>query len=168
MGETVGSRHPLGVCRSETIAGSQPVRWAGKRVVLTRHVLRCRANMEQVRQSKPDSGLGFNSKSLKPLKLFSLRSKTAKRTPLLCVDPGCFLTPNETFETQSSGPTDLRRRIQSTYCVSSNCCYRFRAKREQLEIFEGLLPERRGPNLALTVLYVPDSLDSGQQFLVQY
>ena len=39
---------------------------------------------------------------------------------------------------------------------------RFRAKREQLERFyEGLVPESQGQNLALTVLYVPCSLDSG-------
>ena len=38
---------------------------------------------------------------------------------------------------------------------------RFRAKREQLLRVEGLLPEGQGQILALTVLYVPSSLDSG-------
>ena len=38
---------------------------------------------------------------------------------------------------------------------------RARAKREQLERFSGLLSESQGQNLALNVLYVPDSLDSG-------
>ena len=38
--------------------------------------------------------------------------------------------------------------------------YRFRAKTKQLETVEGLLPESQGQNLALTVLYVPYSLDS--------
>ena len=33
----------------------------------------------------------------------------------------------------------------------------FRAKREHLDMFQGLLPESHGQNLALTVLYVPES-----------
>ena len=33
--------------------------------------------------------------------------------------------------------------------------YRFRAKREQLKRFQGLLTESQGKNLALTVVYVP-------------
>ena len=37
----------------------------------------------------------------------------------------------------------------------------FRARREQPDIFQGLLPERQGRNLALTVLHVPHSLDRG-------
>jgi len=37
----------------------------------------------------------------------------------------------------------------------------FQAKREQLKKLYGLLPESQGQNLALTVLYVPHSLDSG-------
>ena len=36
-----------------------------------------------------------------------------------------------------------------------------RAKREQLEMFEGLLLESHGQNLAVTVLCVPHSLDDG-------
>ena len=36
-----------------------------------------------------------------------------------------------------------------------------RAKMEQLERFQGLLPEIQSQNLALTVLHVPDSLDGG-------
>jgi len=39
--------------------------------------------------------------------------------------------------------------------------YRCRAKREQPEQFEGVLLESQGQNLALTVLYVPSSLNSG-------
>jgi len=39
--------------------------------------------------------------------------------------------------------------------------------KEQLEIFQGRLPESRGQNLALTVLYVPYSLDSGSGFGVE-
>jgi len=35
---------------------------------------------------------------------------------------------------------------------------RVRAKREHLARFYGVLPESRGQHLALTVLYVPDSL----------
>jgi len=38
---------------------------------------------------------------------------------------------------------------------------RFQAKRGQLKRFQGLLPESQGQNRALTVLYVPNSLDSG-------
>jgi len=41
---------------------------------------------------------------------------------------------------------------------------RFRAKREQLKRFKGLLPESQGQNPALTVLYVLSSLDSGLGF----
>jgi hypothetical protein len=37
-------------------------------------------------------------------------------------------------------------------------------KREQLKIFQGLLPQSHGQNLAWTVLYVPHSLDSGYPF----
>ena len=37
---------------------------------------------------------------------------------------------------------------------------RFRAEREQLKTFEGLLPTSQGQNLAFTVLHVPYSLDS--------
>jgi len=37
-----------------------------------------------------------------------------------------------------------------------------RAKRGQLETFQVVLPEGRGRNLAVTVIYVPCSLDSGQ------
>jgi hypothetical protein len=40
---------------------------------------------------------------------------------------------------------------------------RCRAKREQPETFEGLLPENRGQNLALTVLHVPYSRDSDSE-----
>jgi hypothetical protein len=35
------------------------------------------------------------------------------------------------------------------------------AKKEQLKTFEGLRPESRNQNLALTVLYAPYSPDSG-------
>ena len=37
----------------------------------------------------------------------------------------------------------------------------FVAKRDPLKIFSGLLPESQGQNLALTVYYVPYSLESG-------
>ena len=40
---------------------------------------------------------------------------------------------------------------------------RSRTKRDQLKRVEGLFPERQGQNLAVTVLDVPYSLDSGQQ-----
>ena len=40
---------------------------------------------------------------------------------------------------------------------------RFRAKSKQPKICQRLLPERQGQNLALTVLYVPHSFDSGWQ-----
>ena len=39
--------------------------------------------------------------------------------------------------------------------------HRFRAKRGQLKRFSELSPESKGQHLALTVLYVPNSLDSG-------
>jgi len=42
--------------------------------------------------------------------------------------------------------------------MNSSCA--IRARREQLEKFQGLLPESQGHNLALTALCVPSSLDS--------
>ena len=47
--------------------------------------------------------------------------------------------------------------------LTSSDPYRFRAKREQLRHISGLLPDSQGQNLALTVLYVTNWLDSGQQ-----
>ena len=41
---------------------------------------------------------------------------------------------------------------------------RFWAKREQLGGVQGLLPRSQGQNLALTVLHVPHSLESGMHF----
>ena len=41
----------------------------------------------------------------------------------------------------------------------ATCC--FRVKREHPERFPGLIPEGQAQNLALAVLYVLDSLDSG-------
>ena len=41
-----------------------------------------------------------------------------------------------------------------------NYARRFQAKREHLEMFQGLEPGIQGQNLASTVLYVPHSLDS--------
>ena len=38
---------------------------------------------------------------------------------------------------------------------------RIRTKREQFNTFQGLVPESEGQNLALTVFYVADLLDSG-------
>jgi len=38
---------------------------------------------------------------------------------------------------------------------------RIREKKEQFKRFQGLLPERQGQSLSLTVLYVPCWLDSG-------
>lgn len=48
-----------------------------------------------------------------------------------------------------------------TFQKASRVC--FPAKREQLEMFQGLVPESRGQNLVLTVLHVPYSLDVGQK-----
>jgi hypothetical protein len=39
--------------------------------------------------------------------------------------------------------------------------YRFQAKKEQLERFQGLFTASQAQKLALTVLHVPCSLDSG-------
>ena len=44
---------------------------------------------------------------------------------------------------------------------SASWCVRVLAKREQLKIFQELLPEGQDQFLVLTVLYVPYSLDSG-------
>jgi len=53
---------------------------------------------------------------------------------------------------------------KASHVVNAND--RFRAKREQLETFYGLLPESQGQNLALTVLCVPCSLDRGLDCLI--
>jgi hypothetical protein len=45
--------------------------------------------------------------------------------------------------------------------MSEVTLYRIRAKREQLEMFQALVRERQGQNLALTALTVPYSLHSG-------
>ena len=50
--------------------------------------------------------------------------------------------------------------LQHTKLIGYRRC-RARAKREHLRSIEGLLPESRSHNLALTVLSVPCSLDSG-------
>jgi len=58
--------------------------------------------------------------------------------------------------------------LTSNFLVSGRTTYaglswiqrnRFRAKRELLDRFSGLLPESQGQNLPVTVLYVPYSLD---------
>ena len=50
----------------------------------------------------------------------------------------------------------------------SNLIPRFRAKRERLERFHGLLPESQGQNLASTVSYMPLSLDRGWSIYYLY
>jgi len=50
-------------------------------------------------------------------------------------------------------------RVVSPECVAAP--YSFRATREQLESFSGLLPASQGQNLVLAVLFVPYLLDSG-------
>jgi hypothetical protein len=52
----------------------------------------------------------------------------------------------------------LSRRSRSGKALPS---VRFRAKSERLERFSGLLPERKGKNLDLTIALVPYFLDSG-------
>ena len=58
-------------------------------------------------------------------------------------------------ELVSERPSTARITLVSQY-------YHFRARREELKRFKGLLPESQGQNLALTVLYVPYLLDSGR------
>ena len=43
--------------------------------------LRCRANLEQIRQSRPDSGLGFQVKVLERYKFSPLRSEAEGKRP---------------------------------------------------------------------------------------
>ena len=51
------------------------------------------------------------------------------------------------------------------FLATVTCSYRvrFRVGREPFKTFQGLLPERQGQNLALTLSYVPYSLDSGER-----
>ena len=56
---------------------------------------------------------------------------------------------------------DNESQIRQSYGLQrQQACHR-RADREKLKKFEGLVPESRGRILALTVLYVPNSPDSG-------
>jgi len=77
--------------------------------------------------------LAFRQKSIKPCELIPLRSKTER-----------LIT--------------LRR---SSLKASGSCAKPLPRKEEQLESFQGLLPERQGQNLVLTVLNVLSSFDSG-------
>ena len=62
---------------------------------------------------------------------------------------------------QSSGSNVIPRRARPGLAGLRPHNPRFRAKKEQPKRFEGLSPDSHGHNLALTVLYVPCSLDSG-------
>ena len=70
----------------------------------------------------------------------------------------------------SSLPPEIRRnfsaeldcKLENSLAVNPGAAGRFRMKREQLILLWGLLPESQGHNLALTVLHVPYSLDSGR------
>jgi hypothetical protein len=66
-----------------------------------------------------------------------------------------FLRANELLE--------KRVLIHRVVCTPAEATFeqdRFPAKKEQLKLLQGLLPEIQGQNLALTVLYVPYSLES--------
>ena len=76
-----------------------------------------------------------------------------------------LFSPNQHFQTFKLFParsdavgTPAARSAGSAARPSSN---RVRANMEQLKIFEELLPESQGLNLAVTALHVPHSLDSG-------
>jgi len=56
--------------------------------------------------------------------------------------------------------------FESPFFMPHGASARFRAKRGQRKSFQGLSPEIESRNLALTVLYVPDSLDSGLRRVV--
>ena len=53
--------------------------------------------------------------------------------------------------------------VGQTVTPDGDSPYHLRAKKEHLKGFRGLSPESKGHNLALTVLYVPYLLDSGEQ-----
>ena len=61
-----------------------------------------------------------------------------------------------------------RQRLRTRAACAQDRIYRrvdsarFRAERRELEIFQGLVTENFGQDLALTVLFVLYSLDSGQ------
>ena len=57
------------------------------------------------------------------------------------------------FVVQKTRRVRERARAKST---SGPTTFRFRAKREQRQRFQGRLPERQGQNLAVPVLRVPD------------
>jgi len=55
---------------------------------------RCRASMAHIRQSRPDSGLGFHAKSLKPFKLFPVRLAAVHMVEFCTLHPTpCTLNP---------------------------------------------------------------------------
>ena len=55
----------------------------------------------------------------------------------------------------------LGRQEKSIWMITMQVTDRFRAKREYLKTQQVLLPESRGQNMAVTVLHVPHSLNSG-------
>ena len=73
------------------------------------------------------------------------------------------LSDTQVFEPEipSSEPLHNSAKCVSIPPITQSAHTRFRAKREQLERFYGLQPESQGQNLAVPVLYVPRSLDSG-------
>jgi len=97
--------------------------------------------MPYLRQARPASGLGFKVKvpetiEVVPSSLAGLANPATSRDLL--------------------GAGRCRR------AVLTSALRRFRAKRGHLTTFHVLLSESQGQNLALTVFYVPKSLDSGQ------
>jgi hypothetical protein len=83
----------------------------------------------------------------------------------------CALSPSRSCSLSLShhpGPTHLNHTPETLKAKCRIHAWKvrspfFRAKREQLEIFQGISPESQGQNQALTVSHVPYSLSSGPQ-----
>ena len=82
------------------------------------------------------------------------RREVRERRPARPVNFGGFVSVLSTF-----GDREAARGPSFTW---SSVYAPLSSRREQLKTFEGVLPGSQGQNRALTVLHVPDTLDSGQ------
>ena len=109
-------------------------------------------NWSHVRQSRPDSGLGF-----KRLTLFPTRSETFYVVPDSLSE---YLTRFKLFPIRSEVEGTLLWRAASDRDRKSVFAWPWPASRRYI-FFIRILPESQGKNQASTVFFVPYSLDSG-------
>ena len=112
-----------------------------------RRLLRCRANMARLRQSRPDSGRGLQPKSSMPFRLFPLRLEAeGDLSPGFVRNPTRFLRPTEVVS------------IGVTTQVLVGCPMRVGGRREDTAVSER--DGFRGGWRAVAVVLVGSSCDS--------